>query len=524
MTSPVYKLKPSFSRRLMVVLSLLATGFFAPHIHAQTQDAQFISGSFTILPDATGTSVTMQLAGVQDEQTNSGAHSGSLGFELWYLPSPFSGGGGPVSGNKVAAAYLPISNCTKSYLDAAEICSSITVQSNLVPPSAGTYYPVLFLVEHSSTCTGNSGFCYIDHIALINLQTGGSTVTVQSSSGGAGGGSTGRVVFSGSSAINSLNWQTQRADLSIPAIQNHSNTLSGTIAVALWLQSTPYNGSSLDTGYKAVFYTLPASCTTGNAQLQANSGCTPFDTGSIPLTPVPAGTYYPVLLLEEYCGATSGSGYCVDAIQTFQNPVTVSYPSGGGGIGSPSGGSGGVGLVGTQNASFDYSGGTVDLAIGGVNNATVNTTGTLEVEVWFTTSPYTGGGFTGTKVASYRLPASCTVGYNQLPPNSGCSSFDTGRITASYPNPGTYYAILAVDEYSSTNSACASNGGFCLASAVQLDQTVTVPQQTVVTPLVDTGGSTGGGGGAIDLFILGGLLILVCARDTRCLRTRGPTV
>jgi len=57
----------------------------------------FIAGSYTLQPDATGTSVTMQLAGVQDEQTNSGAHSGSLGFELWYLPATVLGAGGPVS-------------------------------------------------------------------------------------------------------------------------------------------------------------------------------------------------------------------------------------------------------------------------------------------------------------------------------------------------------------------------------------------------------------------------------------------
>jgi len=414
----------------------------------------------------------------------------------------------------------------QSYLNAGEICSGITVQSNLVLPSAGTYYPVLFLVEHSATCTDNNGFCYIDHIALINLQTGGPTVTVAVDERRCGRAAAPGVRSSQATprSTHSTGRRNEPTSRSPP-----SRTIpTRSAARSPW----PY-------GCKALPITARAStratrrCSTnclraarrGNAQLAANSGCTAFDTGSIALTPVPAGTYYPVLLLEEYCGAASGSGYCVDDRQTFQNPITVSYPSGGGGVGSPGGGSGGCRPSSAASPPTSISPAALLIwPIGGVNNSTANTTGTIEVQVWFTTSPYTGGGFTGNKVASYRLPAGCTVGYNQLPPNSGCSGFDSGRITASYPSPGTYYAILAVDEYSSTNSACASNGGLCLASAMQLDQTVTVPQPIVVTPPIDTGGGSGGGGGSIDLFILGGLLILGCARAAARYARGGPTL
>jgi hypothetical protein len=495
---------------LALSLLLLSLAIARPAL-SQTYDAAFIAGSYTITPNANGTSATMQLAGVQDNQ--SGGSSGSLGFELWYLPTPFSGAGGPpITGFKVAEAYLPIGNCLAPDLAAGAGCSGIVMQSNLTLPSSGTYYPVLFLVEYSSSCTTNNGYCYIDDVPLKNLATGGATVTVHSSTGGnPGGGATGNAVFTSGGQVNSINWTSQTADITVPAITNNSTNLSGSLAVVLWLQSVPYNGTTLDAGYQVALYALPASCTTGQSQLAAGAGCTAFDTGTIAVAPPPAGVYYAVLALEEYCGGSNSNGYCLDNALSFQSTFTVPSTAGGSGNGSSSGANGGVQLSGSQSASYDYTSGTVDLSIGGVSNTTSNTTGTIEVELWFLTTPYAGsGGFTGTKVASYRLPATCTVGDNQLAPNSGCTAFDSGTITATFPAAGTYYGVLAVSEYNN-NSACASNGSFCLDSAIQLNGTATVP--SVTTPIA-TPDSSGGGGGALDILALATLGLLVVARIT----------
>lgn len=351
--------------RGIIVLVGLATLVIFTSARPAAAHAQFIAGSYTLLPSSTGQTVSMRLAGVQGERLASATGGATFGFELWYLPEPFYGTGKPDSGFRVASTYLPVGNCTNARLDSGESCLGLTLQPNLSVPPPGSYYPVLFLVERDGPeCVGSRGACYDDHVALTNAFNGSSIVTVRA--------------------------------------------VSGRISV----KST--GGGAAGTG---VFFT-----------------------------------------------------------------------------------------PGTEQVSYNFTADTVDLSISGVENTNSYETGTLEVEVWFSSSPYNGGtSISGTKVASYRLPSSCTIGNNQLAANSGCSTFDSGTIAASFPSPGTYYVILTLDEYDSSNPSCSSNNYFCFDDAVQTATQATVPAPSLLS---FGGGGGSGGGGAVGLWTLAGLSLL----------------
>jgi hypothetical protein len=472
---------------------------------ANTGNLAFMAGTYTVTPNATGTIATVQVAGIQNATAKL---SGSVGFELWYSSAPYSGGG--ISGYKVAASYLPIGNCSSSQLPANTDCTGITVYDNLTLPPAGTYYPVLVLVEYSSSCTTDGGYCVDDAIDLVNLVTGGPTVTVQSSGGGGGGGtggssgSNGNAQLSGSALVSAIDWTSDTVDIQVAKVTNTTTSVtSGSLEIQLWFSTSPYSGGSL-TGYKVASFPLPASCTTGQAQLAAGQGCSSIDSGTISATPPPPGTYYAVLALEEYSSAcTTNGGYCIDNGIQLQNQETVPTQTGSGGGSGGSGGSSGTygNAQLTGNISFnsiDWTSNTADLQVAGITDMGNVTTGTLELEVWYTTTPYTSGTINGYKVASYRLPASCTTGQAQLSPGSSCVSLDTGTLPLTRPPAGTYYIVVAIDEYNS--KACTSNGGFCLDNAIQLQSQDTVPSATPIDPVVAATG--GGGGGSIDLLFL----------------------
>jgi hypothetical protein len=487
----------------------------APTGWANTGNLAFMAGTYTVTPNTAGTIATVQVAGIQNTTTNL---SGSVGFELWYSSAPYSGG--TISGYKVAASYLPIGNCSSSQLPASTNCTGITVYDNLTLPQPGTYYPVLLLVEYSSSCTTDGGYCVDDSINLVNLVTGGPTVTVQSSSGGGGpgiggsSGSNGNAQISGSALVSGIDWTSDTVDIQVAKVTNTTASVtSGSLEIQLWFSTSPYSGGGI-TGYKVASFPLPASCTIGQSQLAAGQGCSSIDSGTISATPPPPGTYYAVLVVEEYSATcTTNGGYCIDNGFQLQNQETVPTQTGGGGGGGGSGGSSGThgNAQLTGNISFnhiDWTTNTADLQVAGITDTGNVTTGTLELEVWYTTSPYSPGTINGYKVASYRLPASCTTGQAQLSPGSSCVTLDTGTLSLTRPPAGTYYVVVAIGEYNS--KACTSNGGFCLDNGVQLQSQNTVPSATVpVIPLV---AATSGGGGSLDILFLTIFALLVAAR------------
>jgi hypothetical protein len=516
-----------------LALTLLALGLaISPASRARSGDAAFVAGTYTITPSSDGTVAQMQVAGIQD--TMSGGTSGTLGVELWYSPTPFSGSG-TLTGYRVSARYLPIGNCTTVNLAAGSSCTGIVVDANVSLPPAGTYYPVLALVEYSSSCTTNNGYCYDDYIALMNLTTGGPTVTVGSAGGGGSGGggggtggsgNTGAAKLSGTAQVSAINWANDTVDIQVASVVNTTtNVTTGSLAVQLWFLASPYTGGSIS-GFKVASAQLPASCTIGQAQLSPGTSCNSLDTGTITVTPPPSGTYYAVLALEEYSSTcTTNGGYCIDNAIQLQNTETVPAQTGSGGgtggSGASSGTYGNAQLSGLgQVSAIDWTGDTVDIHLATVTNTTTNaTTGTLDVELWFTSSPYAGGSINGYKVASFRLPASCTTGQSQLGPEQSCTSIDSGTIAVTPPPAGTYYAVLSLGEYNS--QACNADGGFCLDNAVQLQSQETVPSATT-SPSGGSGsggGGGGGGGGSLDIVTLVLGMLLLASRPLLRLRS-----
>lgn len=81
--------------------------------------------------------------------------TGKLRLELWLLGSPYQGGGG--TGYPMAKYQFPGSGRLlpgQSYTNV-----DVTVPLLMAQVPAGTYYPHLFIMEYSSTCGVNEGYC-----------------------------------------------------------------------------------------------------------------------------------------------------------------------------------------------------------------------------------------------------------------------------------------------------------------------------------------------------------------------------
>ena len=326
------------SKHFKFMTLCLLTTLASVQTWASTGDAGFVAGNYEITPSADDKSAVMQVAGIRNTTANS--TSGSLGFELWYSPTPYSGG--TIDGYKVAASYLPIGNCTSSQLGAGQSCTGITVTDTLTVPPAGMYYPVLILAEFESSCATNNGYCIDDFVDLTNLVTGGPTVTVGPVDDG-GSGATGNAEMAGPVQVSGIDWTADTVDITAASVTNFSNVTSGSLAIQLWFMANPYTGGAISSGYKVASFPLPASCTTGKAQLNAGMGCNSINSGTISVTPPPAGTYYAALVLVEYNPSMcpSNAGYCIDNGLALQNQETVPDPITVTAVASTEGGGGG---------------------------------------------------------------------------------------------------------------------------------------------------------------------------------------
>jgi hypothetical protein len=122
------------------------------------------------------------------------------------------------------------------------------------------------------------------------------------------------------------------------------------------------------------------------------------------------------------------------------------------------------------SSSYNVTGTTVTITVPKISNQTNNgTTGTIRAELWYTSTPYSGGTINGYVGAT--VPYTYVLGPSQF--------FNPYTTTVSFRRPpdGTYYATLTLEEY--------DNGGFVIMDYLNYNSVVTFGN-----------GSTGGGGGS----------------------------
>jgi subtilisin family serine protease len=172
-------------------------------------------------------------------------------------------------------------------------------------------------------------------------------------------------------------------------------------------------------------------------------------------------------------GAFSRSGTMTIAGQT----VTVVEP---GGAVSPNLQSD-VSLVGSD--SYQTSGlSSAALTAGSIFNAsTTRTTGTLRLELWVGTGPFTPGA-SGTRLATWQLSGTSN---GTLGPRQSFTNLVSQPLPiVALPPPGSYYAYLLLTEYFGSTATCAADH-FCLDSFANFNSAFIVPD--VTAPTVPTG-------------------------------------
>jgi hypothetical protein len=120
-------------------------------------------------------------------------------------------------------------------------------------------------------------------------------------------------------------------------------------------------------------------------------------------------------------------------------------------------------------AHFRASGGSASLTIQKiVNNSTAYTSGSLRIDLWATSSRYTGGDISGYRTASIRT-SEVTGLADQLRPNAAFSNI-SANLAYSDPPSGYGYFTLILAEFK-TN--CGSADHYCVAAALPMAVTST---------------------------------------------------
>jgi hypothetical protein len=330
--------------------------------------------------------------------------------------------------------------------------------------------------------------------------------------------STGNAAFIGGSYLITPSPGDTTATVQAAGIRNTTaSTTTGSLGFELWYSSVPYSGGTIE-GFKVASNFLPiGSCT--SSQLAPGQTCSAIDVTAA-LTLPPGGTYYPVLLLVEFSPTcTTNDGYCIDDFVDLKNLVT-----GGPTVTVGSVNDGGSGTTGNaqmeapvQVGGIDWNNDTVSISVASVASVSTVESGSLAIQLWFTSSPYQGGAVSGYKVASFPLPASCTVGNAQLDPGMACNTIISGTLTVAPPPSGTYYAAVVLVEYSP--STCPGNAGYCVDNGVALQNQEVVPAPVPVPvttiPALDPPADGGGGGGSVSTLMIGLLAMLTLARAAR---------
>ena len=131
----------------------------------------------------------------------------------------------------------------------------------------------------------------------------------------------------------------------------------------------------------------------------------------------------------------------------------------------------GVSLAGTPSYTYDPIAQTVQFS--GVtiqNSSATQTTGTLRVEFWLTTTPYTGATTNGSRIAADVLAPSLSD-TGQLAPGQSFTNITATVPATALPAVGTYSVSVVVSEF---DFGCASLDQFCVDTYQNLPTQLTL--------------------------------------------------
>ncbi|WP_143085112.1 hypothetical protein [Pseudoalteromonas denitrificans] len=365
-----------------------------------------MSGNYSY--NINGNYATLNVNKITNNRT--GGTSGTLTIELWATASAYNGGN--INGYRLASHSV-------GQLSGGGTFSNITSGTvSFSEPPAGSYFMTLLVSEYGSGI--------VDHGTFSDKRT----------FGGNDGGSTGSGIDMSGSFSYQINANT--VSLSVDEIANNrSGGKSGTLSIELWATTAAYTGGEI-TGYKLADYTY--------GQLTGGQYVTNINSGAISLSTPPAGTYHISMIVEEYNNGIVDYG-TFDETRTFGE-------NDGGGTGS------GIDLSGKY--SYDINNSSITLNADKIsNNRTSGVSGTLSIELWASTSVYSGGKINGYKVADHRL--------GELKAGAAYANISSGTVAFSEPPAGTYYITMLVTEhnngivdygtFSETRTFGGSNGG-----------------------------------------------------------------
>jgi hypothetical protein len=158
-----------------------------------------------------------------------------------------------------------------------------------------------------------------------------------------------------------------------------------------------------------------------------------------------------------------------------------------------------VTISGTASYSANLAAGTVTLHVDQISNpSSTYTTGSLRVELWLASTPYSGvGTLLGNRIAVLPIQSSTN---GQLGPNQFYPNINGTLALANLPGAGTYSAILVVTEYT---QKCGTSDGYCLEA-----------YSNFTTPFVISSGGDGGGPSSVE--IVGAISYQAMQQPARC--------
>ncbi len=194
---------------------------------------------------------------------------------------------------------------------------------------------------------------------------------------------------------------------------NSKENATGTLMVKLWALDAPHRGGGIS-GVGLGSYKLEG-LNPGRAYTKLSKTVT----SSLPQR---KKAYYLCLTVLEF----KGGGYVISDYRNFDGSVVLGpLPL--------------FTMTGPWRWQTSTEGGTVDVEVAKISHNRPNGTGTLRLEVWATSKPYTGGGISGFQLGVVKKDPLRT-GY----------SYTNLKNTAKYnkPPPGRYYVSILLSEFS----------------------------------------------------------------------------
>ena len=227
-----------------------------------------------------------------------------------------------------------------------------------------------------------------------------------------------------------LNWEINGGDITIyaGAVNNTGSAISGDLRLEVWAFTSPYNGKYQD-GYMLGAYDVGQLA--GKHAIRNIAATVPYTAPST----YNNDAYYTTIFLYEY----KNNSWVVDSYITFKSTVPLD-----------SGYQGGLAQAAVGRliqyvgeVSYDVVGNEVTLTANEIENAnsSYKVTGTLKMQLWATSTPYTGGTIYGYVLGEYAI--------GQLV--HGGDYFNLNNTVPYYAPPyGTYYLTMTLNMYTSS--------------------------------------------------------------------------